>query len=141
MFHVKPWADTITFAAVSDTLSSPRVVGSPMSGARFHVKHSREPRTLEPSRLPDRQRQRWGRDTQCLGPTVNRRIRAGYSSSRDVPGASASTRRARSSSPANSMVMRPFFAPRVTFTRVSKASDSRVESAGRGVLRARKTLG
>ena len=39
------------------------------------------------------------------------------------------------------MVMRPFFAPRVTFTRVSKASDSRVESAGRGVLRARKTLG
>ena len=45
MFHVKPWADTITFAAVSDTLSSPRVVGSPMSGAMFHVKHDRRPST------------------------------------------------------------------------------------------------
>ena len=41
MFHVKPWADTITFAAVSDTLSSPRVMGSPMSGAMFHLKQSR----------------------------------------------------------------------------------------------------
>ena len=45
MFHVKPWADTITFAAVSDTLSSPRVMGSPMSGAMFHVKHDRRPST------------------------------------------------------------------------------------------------
>ena len=41
MLHVKPWADTITFAAVSDTLSLPRVMGSPMSGAMFHVKHDR----------------------------------------------------------------------------------------------------
>ena len=45
MFHVKPWADTITFAAVSDTLSSPRVMGSPMSGAMFHVKQDRRPST------------------------------------------------------------------------------------------------
>ena len=176
MFHVKPWADTITFAAVSDTLSSSRVMGSPMSGAMFHVKHDRRPSTrpingcsakttVGPSHSgygphPVKQDQSrrphpnphhqslvllippgGGRPTLCPPPTVNRRIRAGYSSSRDVPGASASTRRARSSSPANSMVMRPFFAPRVTFTRVSKASDSRVESAGRGVLRARKTLG
>ena len=43
MLHVKPWADTITFAAVSDTLSLPRVMGSPMSGAMFHVKHDRRP--------------------------------------------------------------------------------------------------
>ena len=41
MLHVKPWADTITFAAVSDTLSLPRVMGSPMSGAMFHVKHGK----------------------------------------------------------------------------------------------------
>ena len=39
MFHVKPWADTITFGAVSDTLSSPRVMGSPVSATVFHVKH------------------------------------------------------------------------------------------------------
>ena len=45
MLHVKPWADTITFAAVSDTLSLPRVMGSPMSGAMFHVKHDRRPST------------------------------------------------------------------------------------------------
>ena len=64
-----------------------------------------------------------------------------YSSSRDVPGANAPTIRARSSSPANSIVIRPFFAPRVTLTRVSKASERRVESAGRGVLRARSTFG
>ena len=52
MFHVKPWADTITFAAVSDTLSSPRVMGSTMTTVVFHVKHSREPRTPEPSKPP-----------------------------------------------------------------------------------------
>ena len=45
MFHVKPWADTITFGTVSDTLSSPRVIGSPMSATVFHVKHDRRPST------------------------------------------------------------------------------------------------
>ena len=45
MFHVKPWADTITFGTVSDALSSPRVMGSPMSATVFHVKHDRRPST------------------------------------------------------------------------------------------------
>lgn len=98
---------------------------------------SRETRFLYPFRTRS-----GGRDSFCLGPQgVVLTFDVGYSSSSDVPGASAPTMRARSSSPANSIVMRPFFAPRVTLTRVSKASESRVERAGRGVLRARSTRG
>ena len=52
-----------------------------------------------------------------------------------VPGTRVSTIRARSSSPANSIVILPFFDPRVTLTLVSKTSDSRVDSAGSGALR------
>ena len=85
--------------------------------------------------------QKWGQGIFGLGPTVVFTSDEVYSSSRDVPGANAPTIRARSSSPANSIVIRPFFAPRVTLTRVSKASERRVESAGRGVLRARSTFG
>lgn len=98
----------------------------------FHVKHG----SFTPS-----QNKTQGRNKHCFGPINIQKCSVNYSSSSDVPGAKAPTIRARSSSPANSMVIRPFFAPRVTLTRVSKASESRVERAGRGVLRARSTFG
>ena len=43
MFHVKPGLTQSTFSTVSATLSSPRIMGSPVSATVFHVKHDRRP--------------------------------------------------------------------------------------------------
>ena len=45
MFHVKPGLTQSAFDTVSDTLSSPRTIGSPVSATVFHVKHDRRPST------------------------------------------------------------------------------------------------
>ena len=45
MFHVKHGLTQSAFDTVSDTLSSPRTIGSPVSATVFHVKHDRRPST------------------------------------------------------------------------------------------------
>ena len=49
MFHVKPGLTQSAFDTVSDTLSSPRTIGSPVSSNVFHVKHDRRPIHKPPS--------------------------------------------------------------------------------------------
>ena len=127
------------------------IPGTNSKAAPFHVKHdlqvplnsSTSPEEDEASSasVASSQREMGAETVSVSAPAVVFTLGVSYSTSSDVPGASAPTIRARSSSPANSIVMRPFFAPRVTLTRVSKASESRVDSAGRGVLRARSTFG